>query len=347
MTPGISTEFPSLPPSNTPLQSATPGSPAAAGPLPAAAGSSPAAALPLTPAQAIAQLDAARSRPEGKTLNPADAAQRLVAAHEARGIVGLPEFLDRNPIVARSLALLPEAQVELLLDQAVAKGAKGVAGWLRPAASSADESCMKALRTFVEGRVQNLVHTELRAVTQWQLRALDTVRADLVADPDTCLAQLRSAKEGTPEAEIAELLGIQGDPGDRARALLKIAEAKRGLEDFRDRAMDLTQWSHHDFPRASGRALDSMGYHGAASGSLAAAQTEPEKGLIPAADRAMKRAYAAGLVDVLEPVLSDRTPGLPPGFEVAKFGLLIGLRIHEGVSMTEEAFVATGRSLGL
>ncbi|MEO0324941.1 MAG: hypothetical protein AAF447_18405 [Myxococcota bacterium] len=164
-----------------------------------------------------------------------DAAMRGArSAYDAHGRIGLQQWLAR-PSNRAAAALLATTSESVLEAGGLGSSARDVVG----------DVAVSRARFLLVRRANEAVGEQVRGLSQ------------LLVDPEASVTTLREAAPGTPEAELAERLGLRGDAGDVRRLESGVEQAIVGLRRFQT-AIHGQSWDNAEFPRGIAASVREM-----------------------------------------------------------------------------------------
>ncbi len=181
----------------------------------------------------------------------------LYAAYREDGGSGVHALLSAHPESLEALASLSSESLE-----GAVRDANGFHGFFDGIVNRAG-TLAGLVREHLEGALRSRILQQGRTAAARLGGQLDAIAASL---PES-IERMRSAEPGTPDAQLATLLGVRGDDGDLARAQGTMERLRDGVASFADRIAGFT-WEPGDFPRAAERGLRSLGLGSCGEGSL-------------------------------------------------------------------------------
>lgn len=281
--------------------------------------------------------------------SPESVARALIAEQLKGNTAAVRTYLERHPDALQVLGNLPADDVfDLLRDAYTRALGGGPLASLQSFLSTTVPGAFGELETTLHGTIQNRVRERALEAVGNQLRALDQLRAELSEEPSVRLNELRNAQPGTSDAIFAELLHIQGDGGDRYRALQAIDIARDELEAFRADIRSGKMWNAADFPRSTAIVLTELGFAIGGRDSMAkeilGESVDPVEIVTWAKDITEGLSIAS---EVGQLIAEGVSAPVAASLSVGVGGLLFGLAIHHLAEEQHEAFVRTGIGLGL
>jgi hypothetical protein len=270
----------------------------------------------------------------------------LYAAYRENGGAGVHALLSSHPEALEAFAGLSSESLEGAI--ADANGFHGFFdGLLNRAGTLAG-----LVREHLEGALRSRILQQGRTAGARLAGQLDAIAASL---PES-IERMRSAEPGTPDAQLATLLGVRGDDGDLSRAQSTIERLRDSIASFADRIAGFT-WEPGDFPRAAERGLRSLGLGSCAEGSVGrevASETtsdtaEEALDFVTFVSKLAFESHEIG--DAVHGLAAGISAGSVAGAATVALPIVLGLAIEHMLSHQSEIdraqFQATGHMLGL
>lgn len=276
----------------------------------------------------------------------AQLAALLDAFREARG-GGVYALLESRPELRAAVGRLSPEELECAL---VARDPSAGSRSLLDIWPGDAQRVVRITSDYFDAHVHSLTVLEGQAAARTALSELAGLEADLPA----LVAELHAAEPGSPEAELATLLGLEGDAGDLERVQERLSQTRADIEEFARRLPGHT-WTQNDFPAASARALETIGLGDAPRGSIADLTAREVPGRVESA--------LSGVLEFTYDNFVDDTTGNPLEVlgkkelqmpftrnpllrTITAFIKIEAMINHENVE-SHGVFVRTGRALGM
>lgn len=204
------------------------------------------------------EVSASTVRPEGDTVT-----SQLVAAYLENRSAGVDQFFASHPDSLAALSQLSAEELDEKVEAELARQQPGLLGSLTRGMRGA------AIGHAVERHLESAVRSEVYHDAQRRVNDVELSLRSLLADLPGAVDRLTRAEEGSPEAALAEAIGVRGDDADAWRIEHTVSMTLEQLERFDEYLQSPNLWDVGTFPRATANAVREIGLGAPLAGTLA------------------------------------------------------------------------------